>query len=187
MMDFRRQKAGQYVARFSNRFSIIRQPGGSWFAYDANKEDTEGFVGAYEKLSEAKSALSQIKYAEERTYREQARENEQKFRAEKKAKEEREREERLAASINLRNTGVFAQLTITRNEALKLIKELADDAEEDTVTLFLRSSEVYVPKDEPGRPERLDISVGSSGWTVARAQIVDSMIVDFAAREAQTA
>lgn len=186
MMDFRRRKAGQYVARYTTRFSIYRNEMGTWGAFDAEQTEDEGLVGEYGTLDGAKTALSRIQTAERRELSAKLDAEQAERRAAAKAKEEADREERLASSPNLRNHGVFAQVTITRKEALALIKELADDAEDDTVTLFIRSSEVYVPASEPGRRERLDISVGSGGWNVARAEIVDSMIVPEMA-EAKTA
>jgi hypothetical protein len=187
MMEFRRQKPGQYVARYTNRFSIYRTELGMWAAFDSEQTKDEGLVGEYGTLDQAKRALSQIQAAERREQQTKQSAMQAEYRAAAKAKEEAEREERLATTPNLRNTGVFAQVTITKSEALKLLQSLANIADDDdTVELFIRSSEVYALASEPGRRERLDISVGSGGWTIARAQIVDSMIVPDEA-EAQTA
>jgi hypothetical protein len=184
MMDFRRVKPGQYVARYTNRYSIYRSfDATGWQAYDSEQKESDGLVGKYETLNQAKEALSKIRYAERIAARAADNEAEAQRKAEREAKEIAEREERLATTPNLRNTGVFAHVTITRSEALKLIKSLADYADDgETVTMYIRSCEVYGEE----RPERLDISVGSGGWTIARAQIVDSMIVDYKT-EAKTA
>lgn len=176
MMDFRRQKAGQYVARYTNRFSIYRTEFGMWAAFDSEQTEDKGLVGEYGTLVQAKKALSKIQYTERAEAQTQQAAMQAEYRAAAKAKEEAEREERLATTANLRNTGIFAQVTITKSEALKLIQQLANYADDDdTVELFIRSSEVYGMNDKE-RPERLDISVGST-WTCARAKIVDSVVV----------
>lgn len=176
MMEFRRQKAGQYVARYTNRFSIYRSELGMWAAFDAEQTKDKGLVGEYGTLVQAKKALSKIQYTERAEAQTKQNALQAQHRAEKEAKEIAEREERLATTPNLRNTGIFAQVTITKSEALKLIQQLANYADDgDTVELFIRSSEVYDRNDKE-RPERLDISVGST-WTCARAKIVDSMVV----------
>ena len=187
MTEFKRQRAGYYTD-WSNRFSILRdEDSKGWKAFDTKRIgglDSEGLVGTYATLDEAKAVLSRID-ATERA--EQRRKVAEQNRAEKEAREaakERERIERQSTEPSAYNHDVYLDLRITHDEAIGLVSRLLDHAKGNTddIQIVVRTSHAGTNVVQPDgsikwtQQRVVDIQPGWSGFDTAHATIVDSAV-----------